>query len=232
MTTATKEHPILFSGPMVQAILDGRKTVTRRVVKPQPEDDIDDLHGGEFRDRAPYDLECNETGLVYGYGFECEDQVWKCPYGRPGDRLWVREAWRLTCDTDAVCCVAYRADGAALHYLCDNGGEGDPTELAGPAGELWDVDEAKWKTSIHMPRWASRITLEVKSVRVERLQEITEAEAKAEGITKAIVAGIAPGTFYRAGFAQLWDNLSADRGYSWESNPWVWRVEFSRLIGG
>lgn len=203
--TATKEHPILFSGEMVRAILAGRKTVTRRVVKPKWK-------------LGPCDIrEIGNGPEVYAAG-----GVWlplECPYGEPGSRLWVREAWRLTCDTDAVCCVAYRADGAALHYLCDNGGEGDPTELAGPAGELWDADEAKWRPWIHMPRWASRITLEVVSVRVERLQDITEEDAEAEGFER------------REHFIRLWDKLNANRGHDFSSDPWVWRVEFKRVEG-
>lgn len=220
MKTAIKERPIIFSGEMVQAILAGRKTVTRRVVKPKWK-------------LGPCDIrEIGNGPEVYAAG-----GVWlplECPYGEQGSRLWVREAWRRTCDTDAVCCVAYRADGAALHYLCDNGGEGDPTELAGPAGKLWDDDAAKWRPSIHMPRWASRITLEVKSVRVERLQDITEAEAIAEGFERDFRPD---GTDYGCGlvhavegFAALWDQLNAGRGYAWESNPWVWRVEFERIV--
>lgn len=215
--TAIKEHPILFSGEMVRAILAGRKTVTRRVVKPQPPDGWSPV----VEHYCPVEISADgeEAPGPLCFGASDEEFGVRCPYGEPGDRLWVREAWRRTCDTDALGCVQYKADGAALHYLCDNGGEGDPTELAGPAGKLWDEDAAKWRPSIHMPRWVSRILLEVKSVQVERLQEITEADAEAEGFER------------REHFIRLWDQLNASRGCSWESNPWVWRVEFKRVEG-
>jgi hypothetical protein len=172
----SNEKPILFSAPMVRAILEGRKTMTRRVVKPQPESDQDDGHAGLIQD---------------------------CPYGQPGDRLWVRE----TFSTDGCACyepcfcpsVWYKADDLS-----------EDKEL-----------QPKWCPSIFMPRWASRIILEVTGVRVERLQEITNAGALAEGIEPSGV----PRT-YVGDFAALWDSLNAKRGYGWDTNPWVWVIGF------
>lgn len=208
METATKERPILFSGDSIRAILDGKKTVTRRVVKGRdPRWEVDDREDGRLWPYYP----------CYVYA-EPQPIDLQCPYGEPGDRLWVREAWRLYDSSEE--CACYDSCRCSAY-------SGQPLYRADWAGE---ASEYKWRPSIHMPRRLCRIVLEVKSVRVERLQEITEAEAKAEGITKALVSGVAPGEFHRAGFAQLWDQLNASRGYSWESNPWVWRVEFERII--
>lgn len=221
MKTATKERPILFSGPMVKAILDGRKTVTRRVVKPQPPDGIDALHGNDLRGRAPYPLEDYETGNVVGFGFEDHNEVfYKCPY-QVGMNLWVRETWRKTFDVDNSDVMEYRAGGTRLIFGNSiRHGEHRATSVA-----------PVWRPSIFMPRWASRITLEIVSVRVERVQEITEADAQAEGVESVSIADVPRQAAWscRQDFAQLWDKLNAKRGHSWESNPWVWRVEFRRL---
>lgn len=183
-----KERPILFSGPMVRAILEGRKTQTRRVKKPQPID----------------------LGVIHIVG-----QI-KCPYGQPGDRLWVRETFCPDwCDE-----VIYRAD--------------DPTGRA--ARDAGYSHEPKWKPSIFMPRWASRIDLEVVGIRAERLQEISEDDALAEGCEPGGGACSGPmdpveydGYTASDEFAALWDSINAKRGHSWESNPWVWVVEFKRV---
>lgn len=140
-----------------------------------------------------------------------------------GSRLWVREAWRLYDSSEE--CACYDSCRCSAY-------SGQPLYRADWAGE---ASEYKWRPSIHMPRRLCRIVLEVKSVRVERLQEITEAEAVAEGFERDFRSD---GTDYGCGlvsavegFAALWDQLNADRGYSWESNPWVWRVEFKRIQG-
>lgn len=210
------ERPILFSGPMVRAILAGTKTQTRRVVKGAPSWATDagvsyfTPEGMQsFRGRHP------EHGPV--------EKFIRCPYGGPGDRLWVRETWQeffsdelpanrrdgrpgrmgIPARPDRKSVVAYRADG----------------ELAHPRD-----GQANWRPSIHMPRWASRMTLEVTEVRVQRLQEIGEEDAKAEGI----VATLNP----RASFAILWDSINGKgkriEPHPWESNPWVWAVSFKR----
>jgi len=165
-----KERPILFSGPMVRAILEGRKTQTRRIVKPQP-----------LRDRGV---------MAFNDG---EHPQMRCPYGKPGDRLWVRETW---CPDVEPYTFRYKADGD------------EPLE--------------RWRPSIHIPRWASRITLEVVSVRVERLQNISEDDALAEGITL-----VERGTSPVDQFNKLWESINGPG--SWEANPWVWVVEFKRI---
>lgn len=179
----SKERPILFSGPMVRAILDGRKTQTRRIVKPQPKG----------------------TPELGGFGrlwFDGRDDM-NCPHGLPGDRMWVRETFAIV-NKDCGPVAVYCADG-----------EFQP-----------DYIGHRWSPSIHMPRWASRISLEVISVRVERLCGITEADAKAEGAEPSIVGADLDHLKYRAGFQTLWESINGDG--SWALNPWVWVLEFKR----
>lgn len=199
-----RERPLLMSGPMVRAILDGRKSVTRRVVKPQPPEDYGTIEVGRFhptgwtRDGEEYP--CAETFGAYTLDGECS---WRCPYGEPGDRLWVRETW-----AGEESCV-YRADS--------------------PNDDRSNI--VRWRPSIHMPRWASRISLEVIEVRVERLQEITEEEAAAEGADPSLFRepGLSDGFEHRLSFAHLWDSLNDYRGYGWDANPWVWVIRFRAL---
>ena len=163
------EKPILFSGEMVRAILDGRKTQTRRVITEKWQ-------------------QCESP----------EDQpqtfVSWCPYGQPGDRLWVKETFAMAIPAGASIHAerkpVYRADGEVV---------------------------PKWKPSIFMPRWASRITLEIVNVRVERLQGIGGTDAFAEG------------GFTVTQFIELWNSINASRGYGWDANPWVWIIEFKRI---
>ena len=180
-----KERPILFSGPMVKAILDGRKTQTRRVVRPK-----------EWANPAGRPL------------------LNRCPYGAPGDKLWVRESWRPR----QPGAVYYRADSYDYQH--------DELRAGGAVPQ--------WRPSIHMPRWASRITLEVMAVRVERLQEISPDEATAEGAIEwatrcgrnDALDGRVKGIPYPINtFAELWDSINAKRT-QWLSNPWVWVIEF------
>ena len=228
-----RERPILFSAPMVRAILDGRKTQTRRIVKPQPPAYIDELHGNDLRGRAPYRLEHDETGAVLGSGFQDDNDVfYKCPYGIPGDRLWVRETWCRKLDDgcfvynaegnlDASCCH-YRADG--YHVAKDDGDGGTEYTKSGR-------EASPWSPSIHMPRWASRITLEVVAVRVERLQDITADDAKSEGVEVCKHFADAnkghPLDPHRVAFAWLWNTINGSD--AWIANPWVWVVEFKKL---
>lgn len=195
MSEEIKERPILFSGEMVRAVLQGRKTQTRRVVT-QAFSWID------HRGRPVID-----SG---GYGVD----LLRCPYGEPGERLWVRESWATRKGVDH-----YKPSrlwpGVGVHYLA--GG----TNIL---GHRFLVDRGKGRPSIFMPRWASRILLEVKSVRVERVQDISEEDAWAEGV-------VARGTSRydgegRALFRGLWDSINKARGYGWDANPWVWVVEF------
>ena len=211
-----KEHPILFSGPMVLAIIKGRKTQTRRVVNPQPKVVHDFYPDGTL-----------ETERLFRNGGRI-----RCPYGVRGDRLWVRETWANAsalrfAQHDFPNGVSYKADCNA-----------DSLELAKHYG-------ARWTPSIHMPRWASRITLEVLEVRAQRLQDITEQDAIAEGIEE--VGGkplsCCPWRNYLIGrpgemnlhcsapsrsFQTLWDSINAKRA-PWDSNPWVWAVTFRRV---
>ena len=190
-----KERPILFKDEMIRAILDGRKTQTRRVVKPQPSNVINDLF--IWRDNAtPRD-----------------ELMASCPYGQPGDQLWVRETYfgnHFQHPNEPE-------DERELHYLADG--------LPCFEGE---EDEIRWRPSIHMPRWASRLQLEIVNVRVERLQDISESDALEEGITYNHIPnnGLDP-MRARTWFRGLWESINGPG--SWDLNPWVWVVEFKRM---
>lgn len=206
MNSEAKERPILFAGPMVRAILDGRKTQTRRVVKGVPDNAV--LPRYYDAERAPRP----ELAHTFGWFVPEAGDAWpmndddrlRCPYGQPGDRLWVRETfsyphdWREETDGREVAIWRW-ADGNPMY--------GDWTPP---------------KPSIHMPRWACRLVLEVTAVRVERLQEITVGDCRAEGMD-------APLGRLSTQFAKLWNSLNEKRGYGWDSNPWVWVIEFKRV---
>ena len=231
------ERPILFADPMVRAILDDRKTQTRRLLKPQPvvgradwtritPDDA----GWLQNDNGTWRYDGIRDGKRFAFA-----GPYRCPYGHPGDRLWVRETFKPIASGEVKhgygevrYGYAYRADGATrwndrttkIHDL-----SGQP-----PTGPM-QFQQRPWKPSIHMPHRASRITLEVTDVRVERLQDITYADAAKEGAEQA------PDFRYglshpmamnrRAGFAQLWEQINGEG--SWGANPWVWVVEFRRM---
>ena len=212
------EKPILFSGEMVRAILDGRKTMTRRVIKPQPEHDDVILRYpnpyGNAEAALPPDYPDADAGAMAG-----RDE-WICPYGAPGTRLWVRESFALHggVNEEGSQTIEYRADAVK-----DDSGERDGWWF----GYRFIPGSMPWRPLIHMPRWASRITLEVTAVKVERVQDISEDDARAEG-----VRGNAIGPWGCEGliedFSELWDSINAKRGYPWASNPWVWVVSFER----
>ena len=202
-----KDHPILFNGAMVRALLAGSKTQTRRVVKNDPGPYWNPqvgIYNPLVIESGGYEAPGPE---IYGASDELHGR--KCPYGQPGDRLWVRETFGYNPDHPGIlahCC--YRADPGHEH------------------------DGIAWKPSIHMPRAASRILLEIVSVRVERLQDISEKDARAEGVTieDRHMAGYCAGQFLppsiRA-YRDLWESISGDG--SWGANPWVWVVEFKRV---
>ncbi|MDE7599633.1 hypothetical protein NVR57_13030 [Enterobacter asburiae] len=193
-----KERGMIFNGAMVRALLDGRKTQTRRPVNPQPE-----LTAGSG---------FSWKGWVYGSGssdLETNKNFAHaaCPFGKPGDRIWVRETW-AEAGASAPDLKLYRANYPAhvpTHY-----------ENVPPA------EGVRWTPSIHMPRWASRILLEITSVRVERLRSMSQDDARAEGVIAAsgpMEAGLA--------FRELWDSIYGVE--SWGANPWVWVIEFKRI---
>ena len=200
--TFEREFPILFSAPMVRAILDGRKTQTRRVVKPQP----NVVH-------AIYNDASIATNLLFR---KCDQRI-HCPYGQPGNRLWVRETWARD-DEDGA--VMFRAD-------CGLGGDADDWQRGINDG----APRYRWRPSIHLPRWASRILLEVIAVRVERLQDISEADALTEGVTFSVpVKPSRAERMARDAYAELWESINGTG--SWDANPWVWVIEFKRVQGG
>ena len=207
MTEAqTKERPILFSGPMAKAILDGRKSQTRRLVKG-----------------------CVEEAGAYSTAVWEHGKMPRCPYGTAGERLWVREAWRGSWDGDLSISVNYRADDTVRDFYVD----ALPESSVRPCSLEW-----KWRPSIYMPRWASRILLEITGVRVERLQDISEEDCWAEGIEEVDGAfdSLIPDMARRIGmshedakptFACLWESINGNG--SWNLNPWVWCVSFRRI---
>lgn len=199
-----RQRPILMNDEMVRAILDGRKTQTRRPVKFRDPTAIYSVH-----DDDGWPLSMDEWGM-----WVCD----LCPLGEPGDRLWVRETWA----EDTYCTGGMT--GCSVVYRADN-----PVHYRGP-----------WRPSIHMPRWASRITLEVVSVRTERVQAITEADARAEGVRpwvpghgpidpRTAEAGMVMSASYRDGFQWAWDRRYVMPGDGWDDNPWVWVVEFRKV---
>ena len=225
-----KEKPILFSGPMVRAILEGRKSMTRRAVKPHVSADTVrfDYYSADSQWREMF--VADNLGNLYPKSWSH-----KCPYGVPGDRLWVRETHG---------------------FASGDGPGGDPTSWVEYRADGESDEIRRWRPSIFMPRWASRITLEVTGVRVERLREISERDAEREGVYR-IPAGTDEDGFhydasdYRSAFVQLWDSING-RGVrkiigdgtvqthnkkhreekpdvSWAANPWVWVVEFMRV---
>lgn len=220
-----KERPILFSGAMVRSILNGSKSQTRRVVKPQP-----------APDQQPRTV-IGSSGFVYVMDNapllpypEVRRVRWDCPYGQPGDRLWVRETWQgpllqeFEIDADPYWHYASHLHQYQNPEHCEYAADG------GPKPEYTDADDVMrqgWRPSIHMPRWASRITLEVTGVRVERLQDISEADAQAEGWTRRPEVSTDPQVHKEAArdwFMDLWESINGPG--SWGVNPWVWVVEF------
>lgn len=193
-----KERPILFSAPMVQALLEGRKTQTRRIVKPQPE-------------WAKY-------GAMFWKHKVAMIHVHACPHGKPGDRLWVKETHAFIWPDE------YEPENLKdcnIEYRSDTDGKALPGDW--PEESRDDPERPKWRPSIFMPRWASRILLEITAVRVERLQDISEDDAIAEG---CFALGDCECTAVRQ-YRDLWESINGTT--SWGANPWVWVVEFRRV---
>ena len=213
-----KERPILFSAPMVRALLDGSKTQTRRVMARQKKHDFTDytVFGQAGYNNGPW----KAIEHAPDWGDNKEDQC-SCPYAtHRGDRLWVRETWAMHPD--------FSPESRRFVYRADPGSQ---------------YDVPRWTPAIHMFRWASRITLEVTGVRVERLQDISEADALAEGVKINVdstgrpmvrISGKCPPVAYIkdrslavAEYASLWESINGPG--SWAANPWVWVIEFKRV---
>lgn len=216
------ERPIIFSAQTVKAILENRKTQTRRIVKPQPEERL-----WKIWERFPH-----QSG---------------CPYGEPGQFLWVRESFAIEHDVDGEA-PPYKDGRPLLRNPIYDEGQGWEWQQAhyaatDPIPDLMCEHKGcqgqpcrnPWRPSMFMPRWASRITLEITEVRVERVWEISMVDCYAEGIppipclddhiTPETLTGIA-----RRAFAELlWDPINEERGFGWNANPWVWRLAFRRV---
>lgn len=219
-----KERPVIFGPESIRAILSGSKTQTRRVISPQPVHD-ERLNVWQFS----ASLRASEQGDYFDDKNDFpESWLNFCPYGKPCDRLWVRETWQ------------YVGPGSGCCDSCDD------EALANPAnhsiGNVWYRADPKdygitWRPSIFMLRWASRITLQIESIRVERLQEISEDDAKAEGLLEwklddmPAYEGARDSLHVTAvsAYASLWNSINLKRGYGWSLNPWVWVVTFSQV---
>lgn len=198
------ERPILFSAPMVRAILAGAKTQTRRIMKPQPIDEASAAGGAHIRHKSLGDVGID--ALV--------PQVMR--YGAVGDMLWVRETWapQVDCQLSAdrwTRLGVHHGPKPLVHFAADGG------------VRPWIIE---WRPSIHMPRWASRIRLRITNVRVERLQDISRGDAMAEGCP---FPNMAQGPDPRQWYAELWEQING--AGSWDRNPWVWALSFGREDG-
>ena len=190
MKGEVKERGMIFNDEMVRAILGGNKTQTRRIVEEK----------------------------FYGRAVAAELLAKHCPYGQPGDRIWVRETYRVHGKATDVATLVYRA---SVRNSWTEQTHRVPVEVCNkPVSE-------KWTPSIHMPRWASRILLEITDVRVERLRDMSEADAKAEGASPAMYKITPPEAVYRVGFGDIWRSIYGQD--NWLSNPLVWVIEFKRI---
>jgi hypothetical protein len=231
-----KEHPILFCGEMVNAILNGRKTQTRRIIKPQPflrTDGFWQLFPSKLTNRFCTWEQINNYLLEH------------CPYGQIGDRLWVKESWKIIgWDFEGRFTIQYRdeikknyepseneiTDEQAVKYAIQCSDDCMDAGLKSDLDGNFICDgilPTMWRSPLFMPRWASRITLEIINVRIQRVQEISEDDAKSEGCLASNT-----GTYIFDAvdsYQELWDSINAKRDYSWESNPYVWVIEFRRM---
>jgi hypothetical protein len=215
-----RERPILLNAEMVRAVLDGRKTQTRRIIQ-SPAKSMQ-ANGQKVIDyREPGDKWYgdhvfsmrNQSGTWCDY--TKEQFLAKCPFGAVGDRLWVRETFRVHSRATDVSTLVYKASERQSWT--------EQTHRVPIAKCNKLVSPEKWTPSIHMPRWASRIKLEITGVRVERLQDISETDARAEGITGSLVRDVT------AAYSALWQSINGEE--SWQANPWVWVIEFKRVEG-
>ncbi|EAA3386667.1 hypothetical protein DPD26_19050 [Salmonella enterica subsp. diarizonae] len=205
-----KERGMIFNAEMVNAILSGRKTQTRRPIK--------------WKQTRFTEIAERDDGSLWPWAEDCErgGDIWfACPYGEIGDRIWVRETFRVHSRATDVATLVYRASVRNSWT--------EQTHRVPVAVCNKPATPEKWTPSIHMPRWASRITLEITDVRVERLRGLSEEDAKSEGIIPS-AGGVLPGWEYRINFRDLWMDIYGTD--NWEANPWVWVIEFKRVEGG
>ncbi len=219
-----KSRPILFSGHMVRAVLDGSKTQTRRVGKIQSQDFVG-LKAEAVR-HATLGYQIQATYDAYPGRGTARHAICACPFGQPGDQLWVRETWY--CDDYRVSRGPYlKPDDLDVVEARECG----TLVYAADGLAPYETEQPAWRPSIHMPRWASRITLEITGVRVERLQDISEADAQAEGCALECMTPIGDDSGSAihgpGGYIALWESINGPG--SWDLNPWVWVVEFRRL---
>ncbi len=251
----TSGHPILFSAPMVQALLAGRKTQTRRILKPPPFDLRSPPHQGE-----------SDADAMIRRDADCDWEPLRCPYGKSCDVLWVREAWQTGMSSDGPC-ISYKATPDFCHIDAWDGkdfGAGPSFNYDKCPGATWHTwigdllsgAEGSWRSPLHMPRWVSRLTLEITDVRVERLQDISEEDAVAEGATSKVK--IHGWQRQYDGWSMDWPVKEPERGWGdvclgsarhafgafinqlhggknwnckaerplWDQNPWVWALAF------
>lgn len=234
--TATKEKPILFSGEMVRAILNGRKTQERRIVKPQPAKWIDRYEQSMSpRHWLPQGVFLSDPSGILGKGaleIRQNDTPVTCPY-EVGMRLWVRETWGGGWD-----------DGlGGYSAICETVRQYERPDRVFYKADGWDESRGRypWRRSIHMPRWASRITLEITDIRVQRLQDTTRLDIAAEGwpcderqrsgVDLALALGddeiIDDASI--EWYANLWDSINTKPGTRWDDSPWVWCLSFRRV---
>lgn len=211
------ERGMIFNAEMVNAILSGRKTQTRRPIK--------------WKQTRFTEIAERDDGSLWPWAEDCErgGDIWfACPYGEIGDRIWVRETWQVIHDhIDESSHVEDRTYAPSIPKEKDRYWH---TVYAEHFGDESREDRGfPWRPAIHMPRWASRITLEITDVRVERLRGLSEEDAKSEGIIPS-AGGVLPGWEYRINFRDLWMDIYGTD--NWEANPWVWVIEFKRVEGG
>ncbi|HDZ2845539.1 hypothetical protein AAHW68_20035 [Klebsiella pneumoniae] len=237
-----KERGMIFNAEMVRAILDGRKTQTRRPIK--------------WKQTRFTEIGEREDGSKWPWSEDAEHacDFWHpCPFGAVGDRIWVRETWATLGNEDGCCidwegnlCKGDERSAARIYRASCEQRPGDYGLWSIPDDAYWKPHtkehkfEGAWRPSIHMPRWASRILLEITDVRVERLNAISEEDATAEGVPPAgSLLPDYPGTFLtpkgdfataKVAFQRLWESIYGEE--SWKANGWVWVISFKRVEGG
>ena len=226
--------PMIFSGPMIRALLDGRKSQTRRILKPQPEQNSAGLWV-----YPPYSHKITKKNW-HGFCQADEEGLRRfatrhAPY-QSGDLLWCREAWRPQMDKDLWCCVEYRADGSRIKPKIkdDNMGECFAAQCHAVDPDLRkhgiEPEPLRWRPPIHMPKWASRLTLRVTGVRVERVQDINGDALREEGLDIPPGPPLSPREteYWRPAFADLWNSIHGPD--AWSRNDWVAAVSFLPIL--